>query len=271
MIANPESASPETDTRFTGDPATNAPRSGSPPEATSPANVSFTPYDDRLNKGLTIYLDKGLTGTQPAVALARPGPRSRPRRRHPRRSETRPARPVGSRRPRHRRLPGRLRRPSLGDTIHDPSDPMGKTFFNILATFEFEVDLLRLRTREGMAVARPRASYAANSPTSPPAATPIHASPELERQFRDEDDEQKHAEPPRGAGRRPVRGRGQPADGRCPPDEPAQSAEPRGQQREQPHGWPPASCPRWRCRSWSTARCGTRPISCIRSTRSGTG
>jgi DNA invertase Pin-like site-specific DNA recombinase len=28
-------------------------------------------------------------------------------------------------------------------------------FFNILATFaEFEVDLLRLRTREGMAVAR---------------------------------------------------------------------------------------------------------------------
>ena len=32
---------------------------------------------------------------------------------------------------------------------------MGKMFFNILATFaEFEVDLLRMRTREGMAVAR---------------------------------------------------------------------------------------------------------------------
>ena len=32
---------------------------------------------------------------------------------------------------------------------------MGKTFFNILATFaEFEVDLIRMRTREGMAVAR---------------------------------------------------------------------------------------------------------------------
>jgi DNA invertase Pin-like site-specific DNA recombinase len=32
---------------------------------------------------------------------------------------------------------------------------MGKLFFNILATFaEFEVDLLRMRTREGMAVAR---------------------------------------------------------------------------------------------------------------------
>jgi hypothetical protein len=32
---------------------------------------------------------------------------------------------------------------------------MGKMFFNILATFaEFEVDLLRLRTKEGMAIAK---------------------------------------------------------------------------------------------------------------------
>jgi len=32
--------------------------------------------------------------------------------------------------------------------------PMGKMFFNILATFaEFEADLIRLRTREGMAIA----------------------------------------------------------------------------------------------------------------------
>ncbi|WP_457757703.1 recombinase family protein [Streptomyces turgidiscabies] len=44
---------------------------------------------------------------------------------------------------------------SLGGSLSDPADPMGKMFFNILATFaEFEVDLLRLRTREGMAVAR---------------------------------------------------------------------------------------------------------------------
>jgi DNA invertase Pin-like site-specific DNA recombinase len=34
---------------------------------------------------------------------------------------------------------------------------MGKMFFNILATFaEFEVGLLRTRTREGMAVGRAR-------------------------------------------------------------------------------------------------------------------
>ena len=44
---------------------------------------------------------------------------------------------------------------SLGGSVYDPSDPMGKCFFNILATFaEFEVDLLRMRTREGMAIAR---------------------------------------------------------------------------------------------------------------------
>ncbi|MFZ0976559.1 MAG: recombinase family protein, partial [Solirubrobacteraceae bacterium] len=44
---------------------------------------------------------------------------------------------------------------SLGGTVYDPNDPMGKCFFNILATFaEFEVDLLRMRTREGMAIAR---------------------------------------------------------------------------------------------------------------------
>ena len=39
---------------------------------------------------------------------------------------------------------------ALGGQIYDPTDPMGKMFFNILATFaEFEVDLLRMRTREG--------------------------------------------------------------------------------------------------------------------------
>jgi DNA invertase Pin-like site-specific DNA recombinase len=44
---------------------------------------------------------------------------------------------------------------SIGGTIYDPTDPMGKMFFNLLATFaEFEVDLLRMRTREGMAIAR---------------------------------------------------------------------------------------------------------------------
>ena len=54
---------------------------------------------------------------------------------------------------------------SLGGTISDPADPMGKVFFNILATFaEFEVDLLRLRTREGMAIARAKGRLRGKQP-----------------------------------------------------------------------------------------------------------
>jgi DNA invertase Pin-like site-specific DNA recombinase len=54
---------------------------------------------------------------------------------------------------------------SLGGTIYDPTDPLGKMFFNILATFaEFEVDLLRLRTREGMAVARAKGKLRGKPP-----------------------------------------------------------------------------------------------------------
>jgi len=53
----------------------------------------------------------------------------------------------------------------LGNSIHDPSDPMGKLFFNILATFaEFEADLIRMRTREGMAVARDKGKLRGKKP-----------------------------------------------------------------------------------------------------------
>jgi DNA invertase Pin-like site-specific DNA recombinase len=54
---------------------------------------------------------------------------------------------------------------SLGGQIYDPDDPMGKLFFNILATFaEFEVDLIRMRTREGMAVARAQGKLKGRQP-----------------------------------------------------------------------------------------------------------
>jgi DNA invertase Pin-like site-specific DNA recombinase len=56
---------------------------------------------------------------------------------------------------------------SLGGSVYDPTDPMGKCFFNILATFaEFEVDLLRMRTREGMAIARAKGASKARPPNS---------------------------------------------------------------------------------------------------------
>ena len=43
----------------------------------------------------------------------------------------------------------------LGGSVHDPTDPVGRLLFNVLAMVaEFEADLIRARTREGMKVAR---------------------------------------------------------------------------------------------------------------------
>ena len=54
---------------------------------------------------------------------------------------------------------------ALGGSVYDPTDPMGKMFFNILATFaEFEADLIRLRTREGMAIARAKGKLRGKQP-----------------------------------------------------------------------------------------------------------
>ena len=54
---------------------------------------------------------------------------------------------------------------ALGRALYDPGDPMGKMFFNILASFaEFEADLIRLRTREGMVIARARGKLRGKQP-----------------------------------------------------------------------------------------------------------
>jgi DNA invertase Pin-like site-specific DNA recombinase len=54
---------------------------------------------------------------------------------------------------------------ALGASVYDPADPMGKMFFNILATFaEFEADLIRLRTREGMAIAKAKGKLCGKRP-----------------------------------------------------------------------------------------------------------
>ena len=51
---------------------------------------------------------------------------------------------------------------ALGSSIYDP---MGTMFFNILATFvEFEADLIRLRIREGMAIARAKGKLRGKRP-----------------------------------------------------------------------------------------------------------
>lgn len=54
---------------------------------------------------------------------------------------------------------------ALGMSIYDPTDPMGKLFFSIPATFaEFEADLIRMRTKEGIAVARGKGKFRGKQP-----------------------------------------------------------------------------------------------------------
>ncbi|TDU30542.1 recombinase family protein [Arthrobacter sp. JUb115] len=54
---------------------------------------------------------------------------------------------------------------SIGGSTHDPTDPVGKLLFNVLAMVaEFEADLIRARTREGMAVAKAKGKLRGKQP-----------------------------------------------------------------------------------------------------------
>jgi len=54
---------------------------------------------------------------------------------------------------------------SLGGSVHDPNDPVGRLLFNVLAMVaEFESDLIRLRTREGMQVAKAKGRLRGKQP-----------------------------------------------------------------------------------------------------------
>jgi len=113
-----------------------------------------------------IYTDHGLTGTNrarpgldQALAAVRPGdtlivPKL-----------DRLARSVPDARAIADELNGRGVKLALGQSVYDPADPIGKMFFNILATFaEFEADLIRLRTCEGMAIARAKGKLRGKKP-----------------------------------------------------------------------------------------------------------
>ena len=63
------------------------------------------------------------------------------------------------------RLPERDVKLALGRALYDPGDPMEKMFFNILAALaEFEADVIRMRTGEGMAIARDRGKLRGKQP-----------------------------------------------------------------------------------------------------------
>jgi len=58
---------------------------------------------------------------------------------------------------------------ALGGSIHDPTDPVGRLLFNVLAMVaEFESDLIRMRTREGMKVARAKGRLRGKQPKLSP-------------------------------------------------------------------------------------------------------
>ena len=54
---------------------------------------------------------------------------------------------------------------NLGGSVHDPTDPVGRLLFNVLAMVaEFESDLIRIRTREGMKVAKAKGRLRGKQP-----------------------------------------------------------------------------------------------------------
>lgn len=62
-------------------------------------------------------------------------------------------------------LTGRQVSLNLGGSLYDPTDAVGRLLFNVLAMVaEFEADLIRLRTREGMKVARAKGHLRGKQP-----------------------------------------------------------------------------------------------------------
>ncbi len=58
---------------------------------------------------------------------------------------------------------------NLGGSVHDPTDPVGRLLFNVLAMVaEFEADLSRMRTREGMKVAKAKGRLRGKQPKLKP-------------------------------------------------------------------------------------------------------
>ena len=65
---------------------------------------------------------------------------------------------------------------SLGGSVHDPTDPVGRLLFNVLAMVaEFEADLIRLRTREGMKIAKAKGRLGTAIESFPPGSAVLQS------------------------------------------------------------------------------------------------
>ena len=136
-------------------------------DKTSPPNATAS----ALGVSQRIYVDHGLTGTnrerpglREALAACRAG-------------DTlvvtkldRLARSLPDARDIADELTTRQVKLNLGGSVHDPTDPVGRLLFNVLAMVaEFESDLIRMRTREGMKVAKAKGRLRGKQPKLSPA------------------------------------------------------------------------------------------------------
>jgi len=113
-----------------------------------------------------IYVDKGLTGTnrarpglREALAACRAGDELVVTK------LDRLARSVSDAHDIAKELTAREVKLNLGGSIHDPTDAMGKLLFTTLAMIaDFEADLTRMRTREGMKIAKAKGRLRGKAP-----------------------------------------------------------------------------------------------------------
>ena len=58
---------------------------------------------------------------------------------------------------------------NIAGVLHDPKDPVGRLLFNVLAMIaEFESDLIKMRTREGLKVAKAKGRLRGKQPKLKP-------------------------------------------------------------------------------------------------------
>lgn len=118
-----------------------------------------------------VFTDKGMTGTRrdrpglkSALAACRPGDTLVVTKLDRLARSLRDATDIAE------ELTSRGVRLNLGGSVHDPTDPVGRLLFNVLGMVaEFESDLIRARTREGMATAKVRGKLKGRKPKLSPA------------------------------------------------------------------------------------------------------